>query len=74
MDRRIEDFPFQELVDDLRASEADVELCNIALHHGIATYSGGESVQGRLEKNDRIVEIIEAELARREEVPDASAT
>lgn len=56
--------PDAELLIDRAESIADIQVCELALLHGIQTYSGG-SVAERLEGNRKIVEKIDVELARR---------
>ena len=53
-----------ELYGDLLDSQADIRTCELALLHGIKTYSGG-SVQLRLDTNKLFVEVITSELQRR---------
>ena len=57
--------PTGELVTDLRDSLLDIEICKRALAAGVTHYTGG-AVQYRLDRNRQIVEVIEAELARRD--------
>lgn len=54
----------EELMNDLEASLDDIMSCNDALSVGITTYSGG-SVADRLETNQNIVAMINAEIKRR---------
>ena len=61
----ITEFPLSELEADRAASLADIRLCQTALAKNITTYRNGESVQQRLDTNQRIVEIIDAEIKRR---------
>jgi hypothetical protein len=61
----IEQIPIQELIDDRAASLADIEVCKLAILHGIQNYSGG-STQKRLDINQGIVDMIDKELVRRE--------
>lgn len=56
--------PKHELEKDLQDSRNDAGICKLALRAGIKTYSGG-SVSSRMETNERIVEVIAAELKRR---------
>lgn len=65
MEFDIKQIPTNELLDDKAASLSDIAVCNFALLQGITEYSGG-SVQKRLETNQRIVEVIDLELSRRE--------
>lgn len=58
-------FPTAELVADREASLKDIRICQMALALGITTYGAGQRVQERLDANQRIVDAIEAELARR---------
>jgi len=74
MDGRIEDLPLSELQADRAESLVDMQMCRVALLHGITEYSNGCDVRERLETNERIVAIIDAELARRKEATDASTT
>lgn len=74
MSRRIEDFPLSGLQADRAESVADIALCEAALSKGIMTYDDGESVQKRLDTNERIIAVINAELAQRKETLDASPT
>lgn len=55
----------QQLLADLRESEEDILICRFALSQGTVRYSGGASVQERLDANLKIVEIISFELAQR---------
>ena len=57
--------PTSELLADLADSKADISVCQLALTHQVEAYSGG-SVQERLNKNRYFVEVITAELARRQ--------
>jgi len=61
---KIQEIPMEELVADLKASLEDIKVCGLALSIGIQNYSGG-SVKERKEVNERIVEKIEREIARR---------
>jgi len=45
-------------------SKDDIQLCELALSHGIKSYGSG-SVQRRLNANKHFVEVITAELTRR---------
>ena len=64
--RRIEDFPIEELETDRAESVAGIQLCQQALGEDVETYFAGNfSVRHRLEQNERIVRIIDAELERR---------
>jgi len=65
--RNITEIPTLELKKDLQESLVDIELCQNALLCGVTVYSGG-SVQVRLNTNKRFVEVITAELKRREKV------
>jgi hypothetical protein len=56
--------PTQELLTDLLDSLTDIKVCQLALTHGIETYSGG-SITERMHKNEYFVEVITAELERR---------
>lgn len=58
-------FTTDELMEDLYGCIADVKLCDIAIGHGIFSYSDGESVEERKEKNQKIIVIIKNELERR---------
>lgn len=63
--------PLSELEDDRAASIIDIKLCEWALLHGHPYVGdGGGSIQDRLDANLWIVEIIDAELLRREEFED----
>jgi hypothetical protein len=57
--------PEAELRKDLQDSHDDIARCKIQLFLGITSYNGN-SYQERLDTNQRIIEKIEAELARRE--------
>ena len=57
-------FTTDELHEDLRASNADILLCKLALAGGVTAYSGGK-VSERLEANIAIKAMIKAELTRR---------
>lgn len=61
----ITQIPDDELKHDRAESVLDAKVCEIALIQGIETYSGGESVQHRLDVNRAIIKKIDAELARR---------
>lgn len=60
----IADIPTQELLDDKAASLADIEVCELAILHDVAHYSGG-TTQNRLDTSKKIVAVIDAELSRR---------
>lgn len=49
---------------DLQESRNDISTCELALLHGITSYSGG-SVQERLDHNKHFVKVISEELDRR---------
>jgi hypothetical protein len=49
---------------DLRESEIDISVCQVALDNGINNYSGG-FVAARLQSNKYFVELITKELNRR---------
>jgi len=55
----------EELLKDLRESEEDIFICNLALRAGIVKYSGG-LVENRLITNMKIIQKIKNELKRRE--------
>jgi hypothetical protein len=61
----ITEIPTSELKNDLTESLLDIKVCEVAQAHNITRYKGG-SVKRRLNVNRKIVEAIEAELARRE--------
>lgn len=61
----ISQIPQQELLDDRAASAADIEVCKLALLHGVKKYGNGHSVESRLNKNQNIINVINKELARR---------
>ena len=63
----ISKIPMNELLEDRDASLFDINLCEFALARNITEYGDSASVQSRLESNRKIVEIIDAELARREQ-------
>ena len=58
------DISLEELLKDKHESLADIQNCTIALRIGIIEYSSG-SVQERLDINQKIVNIINEELKRR---------
>ena len=60
----INEIPLSELYEDLQASKDDIILCEKALSMGIDYYSGG-STKERIEKNKKIIHVIEKELERR---------
>jgi hypothetical protein len=53
-----------ELEVDRQETISDIQLCEAALNLGIKEYSGG-LVADRLDKNRRILKVIETEQARR---------
>ncbi len=59
--------PLSELEDDRLAAIADIKLCEWVLGHGHECYSDGRSVQGRMDDNQCVVDIIDAKLLRRAE-------
>lgn len=65
--------PTKELLEDLRESRYDITLCETALKLSIVDYSDG-SVQSRLNTNQKIVDMIEAELARRHKLAAETET
>jgi len=60
----IKKIPTSELIDDLYDTVADIELCEMAVTHGVKEYSGG-SIQERLIENKIIEGKIRKELWRR---------
>lgn len=60
----MEEFTSDELEEDRRASYNDIKCCRIALLVGVTRYSGG-TIQSRIDTNQRIIEVIEKELNRR---------
>ena len=67
MRRDIRKIPTAELLEDRRASEADIMVCQTALAAGITQHRDGLPVQQRLDANRKIVAAIDAELARRKQ-------
>jgi len=64
----IAQYSLWELESDRAACIEDNRLCEDALSRGIETYfDGHEDVRERMAQNTRIIAIIDAELARREE-------
>jgi hypothetical protein len=61
----ITEIPTSELQDDLAETLGDIQVCELALLHGIETYGTGKSVQYRLNTNCLIRDQIREELARR---------
>lgn len=61
----IDCIPVSELMEDLRESVTDIDICQVALAVGITHHRDGMPVQDRIEGNDRIIKIITAELQRR---------
>jgi hypothetical protein len=61
----IDEMSEMELRDDRAASEADIRVCHMALACGVTHHKDGLPVQERLDTNKRIIEIIDAELAKR---------
>jgi hypothetical protein len=57
--------PMEELLEDRAASAIDIAVCKRALALGVLEYGKGGSVQERLEGNRMIIEVIDAEIARR---------
>lgn len=72
MNGPIKDLSYTEIADDREASVKDIADCEAALRIGVTTYSGG-SVQDRIEGNRRIIETIDAELARRSRLASEAA-
>lgn len=66
MPKDITQIPQEELIADLTDTCSDIATCVIALSVGLETYSDGKSVQKRLDSNQAIRKLIEAELSRRE--------
>jgi hypothetical protein len=60
----IKSIPTRELIEDMAASAADIKICEYAILQGVNEYSGG-SVKRRLETNQKIIDVITAELERR---------
>lgn len=58
--------PVSELLGDFLDCQADIALCRFALTMGVTTYGDGCEVQERLERNQIVFDLINAELARRE--------
>ncbi len=67
----ISDIPTGELQDDLAETESDIEICELALLHGIEKYGTGKSVEYRLNTDKMIRDQIKAELERRGEAVHA---
>lgn len=61
----VESIPTAELRADLDSTLIDIALCEKAMARGVVGYGGGRSVRERLEMNERVRSIIEAELERR---------
>jgi hypothetical protein len=61
--------PTDTLEKDLRESENDISICQLALDNGINNYSGG-LVEERLKSNRHFVEVIMKELGRRAEIKE----
>jgi hypothetical protein len=62
----VAEIPLAQLLTDLRESQNDITVCEMALTAGITVYGAGQhSVQYRLDANRRIVSVINAELTRR---------
>ena len=61
--------PTDTLEKDLRESENDISICQLALDNGINNYSGG-LVEERLKSNRHFVDVITKELGRRKERTD----
>jgi len=57
--------PLSELKNDLAETVIDIKVCDLALLHGIVTYSGGQSTSERLRINKEIKAKIEAEIDKR---------
>lgn len=64
----ISEIPTSELQSDLADTDIDIQVCELALIHGVESYGTGKSVRYRLTANRQIRDQIEAELARREVV------
>jgi hypothetical protein len=59
--------PTKDLFDDRSAALLDIEICKLALVHGVMVYGMlNDSVQDRLDSNLEQVKVINAELDRRE--------
>ena len=58
-------FSPDELERDLVDALNDIRNCETAIEAGVFYYSGGESVQERLETNGRVASALIVELARR---------
>jgi hypothetical protein len=56
--------PTDTLETDLQESKNDISCCELALLHGLTSYSGG-SVQKRLDDNKLFVKVISEELDHR---------
>jgi hypothetical protein len=58
-----------ELIEDREASVKDISECGLALRLGVTRYGGvnhdEKSVQDRIDGNIKIIEVIDAELKRR---------
>lgn len=61
----VESIPTAELRADLDSTLIDIALCEKAMAIGVTEYGGGRSTHDRLEMNERVRDIIEAELERR---------
>lgn len=61
----VKEIPMEELLADREESIKDMVLCGKALSMGITKYPSG-SISKRLEGNEKIVEVINKELSRRQ--------
>ncbi len=61
----IKDIPTSELIQDKADSWTDLGWCRLAEVSGIVTYGDNQSVAERIKGNKRLIEIIDAELNRR---------
>ncbi len=63
----ITEIPIEELEQDKAEAFADARWCGVALSYDIRTYNGGD-VAKRLQSNLRVIDAIDAEIARRQAV------
>ncbi len=62
---RLAAIPMEELLQDRKDALKDIENCKTALEVGVTEYSGGKSVQERLDKNKLHIEVMDWEINRR---------
>jgi hypothetical protein len=55
----------EQLLTDRAESEADIRTCHFALACGVTHHKDGLPVQERIDGNQRIIAVIDAELERR---------